>query len=152
MAAGLKKRRRMQIAVIATVLLAVATALVIVGARDAFQFFRSPAQIAEDPPRPGERFRLGGVVKAGTWQQGDPHEFVVTDFDADFPVRYRGILPDLFREGQGTIVTGQIEGGVFVATEVLARHDEDYMPRELADALKDRGVYRDGEVTPVPTN
>jgi len=139
---SLKKRRRTQIVLLASVLLMAGTGLVVYASRDAFEFFRSPAQIATDPPRPGERFRLGGVVKEGTWERGDIHRFVVTDYQADFPVTYTGIVPDLFREGQGTIVTGTIEEGVFVATRVLARHDEDYMPREVADALKEQGVYR----------
>ncbi len=140
--AGLKKQKRIQLVVIAAVLLTVASGLVIYAARDAFEFFRSPSDIASDPPRPNERFRLGGLVKEGTWQSGDVHRFVVTDLEADFPVEFTGIVPDLFREGQGTIVTGTIEGEVFVATDVLARHDEDYMPKEVADALKERGVYQ----------
>ncbi|MEO0388868.1 MAG: cytochrome c maturation protein CcmE [Pseudomonadota bacterium] len=141
--ASLKKRRRTQIVILAALFLTVATALVIYAARDAFEFFRAPADIVSDPPRPGERFRLGGIVKEGSWQTGDTHRFVITDFEDEFPVRYTGIVPDLFREGQGTIVTGQIEGDIFVATEVLARHDEEYMPREVADALKERGVFQD---------
>ncbi len=141
--ASLKKRRRTQIVILAAVFLTAATALVIYASRDAFEFFRSPSDIATDPPRENERFRLGGLVKEGTWQRGDTHSFVVTDLSADFPVTYTGIVPDLFREGQGTIVTGRIEDGIFVATEVLARHDEDYMPREVADALKEQGLYKE---------
>ncbi len=141
--AGLKKKRRIRLIAIAAVLLAIAAGLGIYAGRDAFEFFRSPSQIAEDPPRAGERFRLGGLVKEGSWvKQGESHEFVVTDINADFPVRYTGIVPDLFREGQGTVVTGSIEDGTFVATEVLAKHDETYMPREVVDALKEQGVYQ----------
>ncbi len=141
--AGLKKKRRIQMILAGAVLLSVATALVIYAGRDAFEFFRSPSDIALDPPRPGERFRLGGLVKEDSWQRGQTHSFVVTDTNADFPVRYEGILPDLFREGQGTVVTGKIEEGVFVATEVLAKHDETYMPAEVVDALKEQGVFRE---------
>lgn len=141
--AGLKKQRRVQLVVVAVCLLVAATGLVIYAAQDAFQFFRAPSDLAEHPPRPGEVFRLGGLVKDGTWTQaGAEHSFVVTDLAADFPVVYTGILPDLFREGQGTIVTGRIEAGVFQADEVLARHDEDFMPKEVADALKAQGLYK----------
>ena len=131
---------------IGAVLLAVATSLVIVAGRDAIEFFRSPSDIALDAPRAGERFRLGGLVKEDTWQaEGETHLFVITDTSNDYPVSYRGILPDLFREGQGTVVTGSIEDGVFVATEVLAKHDETYMPKEVVDALKEQGVYQEPE-------
>ncbi|QHQ34481.1 cytochrome c maturation protein CcmE [Algicella marina] len=140
--AGLRKKQRIHLVIIAGCLLAVASALVIYAARDAFEFFRSPSDIAADPPRENERFRLGGLVKEGSWEPGDEHRFVITDLDADFPVVFRGIVPDLFREGQGTIVTGVIEDGVFVATDVLAKHDEEYMPKEVADALKERGVFK----------
>lgn len=141
--AGLKKKRRIRLIAVAAVLLAIAAGLGIYASRDAFEFFRSPTQIAEDPPRAGERFRLGGLVKEGSWtKQGEHHEFVVTDINADYPVRYTGIVPDLFREGQGTVVTGTIEDGTFIATEVLAKHDETYMPREVVDALKEQGVYQ----------
>lgn len=141
--AGLKKKRRIQMIAAAAALLTAAAGLGIYASGDAFEFFRSPSQIAQDPPRPGERFRLGGLVKDGSWQkQGETHLFTVTDTAADFPVSYTGIVPDLFREGQGTVVTGTIEGGTFVATEVLAKHDESYMPREVADALKEQGVYQ----------
>ncbi|MEM7615525.1 MAG: cytochrome c maturation protein CcmE [Pseudomonadota bacterium] len=141
--AGLKKRRRIQLVMVGGILLTIATGLVIYAGRDAFEFFRSPSDIAEDPPRPGERFRLGGLVKEDTWERGQTHFFVVTDTAMDYPVRYEGIMPDLFREGQGTVVTGQIEDGVFVASEVLAKHDETYMPTEVVDALKEQGVYRE---------
>ena len=141
--AGLKKRRRIQLVMVGGILLTIATGLVIYAGRDAFEFFRSPSDIAEDPPRPGERFRLGGLVKEDTWERGQTHFFGVTDTAMDYPVRYEVIMPDLFREGQGTVVTGQIEDGVFVASEVLAKHDETYMPTEVVDALKEQGVYRE---------
>jgi len=140
--AGLKKKRRMQLVGVAALFIAVAAGLVIYAGRDAFEFFRSPSDIASDPPRPGERFRLGGLVKDGSWVRGETHRFVITDTNADYPVAYQGILPDLFREGQGTIVTGVIEAGVFQASEVLAKHDETYMPKEVIDSLKEQGVYQ----------
>ncbi len=143
--AGLKKKRRVQLILAGAVLLTAATGLVIYAGRDAFEFFRSPSQIATDPPRAGERFRLGGMVKEGSWQRGETHSFVITDFGAEQAVRYRGIMPDLFEEGQGTVVTGTLQGDTFVASEVLAKHDETYMPREVADALREQGVFRGGE-------
>lgn len=140
--AGLKKKRRIRLMMAGAVLIAVATSLVIYAGRDAFEYFRSPSDIALQAPRPGERFRLGGLVKEGSWEKdGKTHRFVITDMNHDYPVRYTGIMPDLFGEGQGTVVTGSIENGVFVATEVLAKHDEKYMPREVIDSLKEQGVY-----------
>ena len=140
--AGLRKKRRIQIVVAGFALLFAAAALIGYAMQDGIQLFRAPAQIAADPPRPGERFRLGGLVKAGSWQKGETHRFVVTDTSAEVAVEYAGIVPDLFREGQGTIVTGTLEDGVFRATEVLAKHDEQYMPKEVADALKEQGVFK----------
>ncbi len=153
MAVGLKKRRRIQLVVVGAVLLALATGLVGYAMRDGIEFFRSPSQIAEDPPRENERFRLGGLVEEGSVARGQGEEvrFTVTDGGAATEVVFRGVLPDLFREGQGVVTTGRLEDGVFVATEVLARHDESYMPAEVADALKEQGVFRyGGGVNPEP--
>jgi cytochrome c-type biogenesis protein CcmE len=153
MAVGLKKRRRIQLVIIAAVLLTTATAVVGYALRDGIEFFRSPSQVAADPPRAGERFRLGGLVEAGSVARGQGAEvrFTVTDGGATTPVVFAGILPDLFREGQGVIASGRLEGDVFVATEVLARHDESYMPKEVADALKEQGLFRyGGGVNPEP--
>lgn len=151
--AGLRKRRRIQLVVIGAAMLAAATALVGYAMRDGIEFFRSPSQLAEHPPRADERFRLGGLVEQGSVVRGDGSEvrFTVTDGGASLPVVFAGILPDLFREGQGVITTGRLEGEVFVASEVLARHDESYMPKEVADALKEQGFLRYGEgVAPAP--
>lgn len=153
MTAALRKRRRIQIVVIGAALLALATGLIGYGMRDGIEFFRSPSQIALDPPRIGERFRLGGLVEAGSVTRGAGEEvrFTVSDGGASTAVVFRGLLPDLFREGQGVITTGALEGEVFVASEVLARHDESYMPKEVADALKEQGAFRYGEgVSPDP--
>jgi cytochrome c-type biogenesis protein CcmE len=146
MAVGLKKRRRIQLVVIGAVLLALATGIIGYAMRDGIEFFRSPSQIATHPPREGERFRLGGLVEEGSFlrDQGTKAQFVVTDGGASTAVVFNGILPDLFREGQGVIATGQMEGETFVASEVLARHDESYMPKEVADALKEQGMFRYG--------
>jgi cytochrome c-type biogenesis protein CcmE len=143
---GLRKRRRIQLVIIAAVMLAISTALIGYAMRDGIEFFRSPSQIALDPPREGERFRLGGLVEEGSVIRGDGEtvRFVVTDGGATTPVIFAGILPDLFREGQGVVTTGMLEDGVFVASEVLARHDESYMPKEVADALKEQGLFQHG--------
>ncbi len=141
--AGLKKKQRIQFLGVAGVLLVAAVALGIWAADDALQFFRTPSDLVERPVEDGRVFRLGGLVKEGTWQRnGTEHHFVVTDLDMDYPVIYNGLVPDLFKEGEGTVVTGAIEGGVFHATEVLAKHDESYMPKEVSEALKERGLYQ----------
>ncbi len=144
MAVGLKKRRRIQLLAIAAVLLAAATAIVGYAMRDGIEFFRSPSQVAAEPPDSGERFRLGGLVAEGTVaRDGGEVRFEVTDGGAAIPVIFAGIPPDLFREGQGVIATGRLENGTFVASEILAKHDEQYMPKEGADALKEQGVFRE---------
>ncbi len=150
MAVGLKKRRRIQLVVIGALMLALATGIVGYAMRDGIEFFRSPSQLASEPPRPGERFRLGGLVADGSVERTDGEvRFAVTDGGATLPVVFRGIPPDLFREGQGVIATGEIEGDTFVASEILAKHDERYMPKEVADALKAQGMFHpDGNRAP----
>ncbi|NIZ10291.1 cytochrome c maturation protein CcmE [Pseudooceanicola sp. HF7] len=140
---GLKKKRRIQIIVLAFIALALATGLVGYAMRDGINFFRSPSQIMAELPQPGEVFRLGGLVEEGSLvrDSGEVVHFSVTDGGATVPVTYRGILPDLFAEGQGMIGTGSYVDGIFVATEILAKHDESYMPKEVIDALKEQGVY-----------
>lgn len=142
---GLKKKRRIQLVLIGFVLLAGATALIGYAARDGINFFRSPTQVVENPPLSTEVFRLGGLVVEGSLRQSGTHfSFGVTDGGATVNATYEGILPDLFNEGQGMIGTGRMVGGIFVADEILARHDENYMPKEVADALKEQGVYKPG--------
>lgn len=142
---GLKKQRRIQIIALAAVALIGATGLVGYAMQDGINFFRSPTQVMEEPPRAGETFRIGGLVEEGSLKRGEGTEvaFAVTDTNATVPVRYTGILPDLFAEGQGVVALGKMEGETFVATEVLAKHDETYMPKEVVDALKEQGVYVD---------
>jgi cytochrome c-type biogenesis protein CcmE len=144
---GLKKKRRIQMILLAFLGLAVTTALVGYAMRDGINFFRAPAQVMSDPPEPGEVFRLGGLVEAGSIQRGNGEtvQFTVTDGAQSVAVRFTGILPDLFSEGQGMIGLGQMQDGVFVATEILAKHDETYMPKEVMDALKEQGVYQQPE-------
>ncbi|MFN4191373.1 MAG: cytochrome c maturation protein CcmE [Tabrizicola sp.] len=147
---GLKKQRRVQVIALAAVALLGATGLVGYAMRDGINFFRSPTQVVEAPPGPGETFRIGGLVVEGSVQRGQGTEvsFAVTDTNATVPVRYTGILPDLFGEGQGMVALGRMEGDTFVATEVLAKHDETYMPKEVVDALKEQGVYVDPKAKP----
>jgi cytochrome c-type biogenesis protein CcmE len=142
---NLKKRRRVQVILVAAVALALSTALVGYAMRDGINFFRSPSQVAETPPGPSEVFRIGGLVAEGTLVrgQGETITFSVTDGGASIPVSYTGVLPDLFGEGEGMVGTGSYVDGVFQATEILARHDETYMPSEVIDALKEQGVYVD---------
>lgn len=144
---GLKKRRRVQIILLAAVALIATTALIGYAMRDGINFFRSPSQIAELAPGPDEVFRLGGLVEAGSLVrgQGQTIAFRVTDGGASVAVHFSGVLPDLFAEGQGMIGTGRLIEGTFVATEILAKHDETYMPKEVVDALKEQGVYKEPE-------
>ncbi len=140
---GLKKRRRVQLILFAFVLLAASTALIGFAMRDGINFFRSPSQVLTDPPRAGEVFRIGGLVEKGTLVrgQGETISFSVTDTNKTIPVKFTGVLPDLFAEGAGMVGTGEMEGDTFVASEILAKHDENYMPKEVVDALKAQGVY-----------
>jgi cytochrome c-type biogenesis protein CcmE len=113
--------------------------------QDGINFFRSPSQVAAVPPAPSEVFRIGGLVETGSVKrgQGETVTFSVTDGGATVPVSYKGILPDLFGEGQGMVATGSLVTGTFQATEILAKHDESYMPKEVIDALKEQGVYKE---------
>lgn len=140
----LRKTRRIQVIAIAVVALAGATGLIGYGFRDGIAFFRSPSQIAEAPPGPAEVFRIGGLVEADSLIRGSGTAitFRVTDGGASIPVVYEGLLPDLFGEGEGMVGTGRYVNDVFQATEILARHDETYMPKEVIDALKAQGVYQ----------
>ncbi len=140
---GLKKRRRVQVIIAAFVALAGATALIGYGLRDGINFFRSPSQVLQDHPGEGETFRLGGLVAEGSLVRdaGETVSFVVTDNSQTIPVRYTGVLPDLFGEKQGVVATGHMVGGTFVATEILAKHDENYMPKEVIEAMKKDGTY-----------
>ncbi|SEP56048.1 cytochrome c maturation protein CcmE [Thalassovita taeanensis] len=141
---GLKKKRRIQVVALAAVALLLATGLIGYGMRDGINFFRAPSQVMADPPGPRETFRIGGLVEEGTLQrgQGETIRFSVTDGGASVPVTYAGVLPDLFEENQGMIGTGRYVNGVFEASEILAKHDESYMPKEVVDALKEQGVYQ----------
>ena len=140
---SLKKRRRVQIIVIAFLALGLSAGLVGYAFQDGINLFRSPTQVVENPPPASEVFRIGGLVEKGTLKrgQGKTVTFEVTDTKSTVPVTYTGILPDLFGEGQGMVGTGRYVNGTFQATEILAKHDSKYMPKEVVDALKAQGVY-----------
>jgi len=142
---SLKKKRRIQVLIAAAVALVMATGLIGYGFRDGINLYRSPSQLAEAPPPAGEVFRLGGLVEEGSIVRGEGETvtFRVTDGGEVVPVSFRGVLPDLFAENSGMIGTGTMVDGVFVADEILAKHDENYMPREVADSLKEQGVYKE---------
>ncbi|MCO5071798.1 MAG: cytochrome c maturation protein CcmE [Rhizobiaceae bacterium] len=143
-----RKQRRLTIIGAAGVVLAIAAGLVLYAFNDTIVFFKTPTDLAEQPVAPGTRLRLGGLVKEGSVaRDGGTHvAFVITDTEHDTPVTYDGILPDLFREGQGVVAEGAVGAdGVFTADTVLAKHDETYMPREVADALKEKGVWQGEE-------
>ena len=144
---SLKKQRRIQIIALAVVVLTASTALIGYAMRDGINFFRAPSQIIAEPPGPNETFRIGGLVEEGSIVrgQGESIRFAVTDGGASVPGVYTGVLPDLFSENEGMVGTGRYVNGVFEATEILAKHDETYMPAEVIDALKEQGVYKEPE-------
>ncbi|MEP2029930.1 MAG: cytochrome c maturation protein CcmE [Paracoccaceae bacterium] len=141
---SLKKTRRMQVIGVAAVALALSTGLIGYAMRDGINYFRAPTQILAEPPQPTEIFRIGGLVEDGSIvrDEGENIRFSVTDGGGSVPVVYSGVLPDLFAENQGMVGTGRYINGVFEATDILAKHDEDYMPAEVVDALKEQGVYK----------
>ncbi|MCV2886917.1 cytochrome c maturation protein CcmE [Ruegeria aquimaris] len=141
---SLKKQRRIQVIAVAAVALVLATGLIGYAMRDGINFFRAPSQVIAEPPAETEVFRLGGLVEEGTLVrgQGETVRFSVTDGGESVPVTFTGVLPDLFGENQGMIGTGRYINGVFEASEILAKHDETYMPKEVMDALKEQGVYQ----------
>ncbi len=128
-------------------ILCLAAGLVLFGLRGSISYFYTPAQAEQAHVGPGRSIQLGGLVERGSLRRltGGRIDFVVADRIATAPVTYQGDLPDLFREGQGVVATGAFDrGGVFVATQILAKHDEKYMPREVAQALKSQGEWRGG--------
>ncbi len=139
-----RKHKRLTFIIIAMSLLGVAAALMLTAFEENIVFFYSPTDIAEKNITDGRRFRLGGLVEEGSVKKatGAVVNFRVTDLKTTIPVSFKGILPDLFREGQGIVAEGRLSGGVFKADEVLAKHDETYMPPEVADALKKSGQWQ----------
>ena len=137
------KSQRLFVIVGIASLLGIAAMLVLEALRDNIVFFYTPSEISQSDKASIRQLRLGGLVKDGTVKiEGMQSVFIVTDGNADITVRYSNALPSLFREGQGVVAEGQIQDGIFVAKNVLAKHDENYMPAEVADKLKQQGVWQ----------
>jgi cytochrome c-type biogenesis protein CcmE len=141
-----RRQRRLTLIGLSLAVLGIAVGLVLNAMSGSIVFFRSPSDIAHAPPAPGTRIRIGGLVKPGSIVRGDNLNirFEVTDGKSEIPVRYQGIVPDLFREGQGVVAEGTLNSsGTFVADTVLAKHDERYMPKEVVEALKKAGRWKE---------
>jgi cytochrome c-type biogenesis protein CcmE len=141
-----RRKRRLLLIAAALAVLSLAAGLALSALRDSIVFFVTPSELAAKPVENGKRLRLGGLVKEHSLvREGLTARFEVTDGKASYPVIYRGTLPDLFREQQGIVAEGTFDSaGVFRADTVLAKHDERYMPKEVADALKKQGVWHEG--------
>jgi cytochrome c-type biogenesis protein CcmE len=142
----IRKRKRLAILVVGLALLGGATAMVLVAFRDNLVFFYSPSDLVAKPAIASGRIRIGGLVETQSVEHQDGRRiaFRVTDGKTDIAVSYDGIVPDLFREGQGVVAEGRVKDGVFVASTILAKHDEKYMPPEVAAALKQSGHWQEG--------
>jgi cytochrome c-type biogenesis protein CcmE len=141
-----RKQRRLVLIGSALAVLVLAVGLALTALKDSIVFFNSPTDVVEKQIAPGKRIRLGGLVKDGSVTRSDNLQvrFAVTDGRNTIPVAYQGLLPDLFREGQGVVTEGMLDhAGLFKADSVLAKHDENYMPREVADRLKQQGHWKD---------
>ena len=150
-----RKQRRGVLIGTCLAVLGVAVGLVLFALRDSIVFFYTPSEVAEKHLETGQRFRLGGLVEDGSVKRGEwtTVSFVVTDKRSTLPVTFTGVLPDLFREGQGVVAEGVLNSdGVFRADSVLAKHDENYMPPEVAKKLKEQGVWRGDEQAGAPRN
>jgi cytochrome c-type biogenesis protein CcmE len=146
-----RKQRRLTLIGSAGAVLALALGLVLYAMNDAIVFFHAPGDVVAKQVQPGTRFRLGGLVKEGSLKRGENQAitFDIVDAEGSITVRYQGLLPDLFREGQGVVTEGALETpGVFRADTVLAKHDETYMPREVADTLRRQGHWQGEEKSP----
>jgi len=146
------RRRRLWLVIGILVGVSISGALALTAFRQNVMFFFNPSQVVAGKVQTDERFRLGGMVSKGSVRRVPGSlevHFLVTDFQHDVPVTYTGVLPDLFREGQGVIAHGKLNReGVFVADEVLAKHDEKYMPPQIAQSLKDRAAARAAAAAP----
>jgi len=139
-----RKQKRLSVIFGLGLVLVLATALILNALRDEIVFFYSPSELLERPELTGEAVRIGGLVEDGSWvRDGNSNVFVITDGAQLISVTYHNLLPDLFREGQGVIAEGHlVEDGTFTATNVLAKHDENYIPKEVAAALKNSGQWQ----------
>lgn len=149
----LRKQQRLALVLLALLLIGGATGLVLAALQDKVAFFVSPSDVAARQLDAGKRFRIGGLVVNGSirHEADGTVRFALTDNAHEVEVVYRGMLPDLFRDGQGVVAQGTLRAdGRFEAAEVLAKHDENYMPKEVADALKQSGHWKEGEGAPTP--
>ncbi len=144
-----RKTRRIQMMVLGAVLLGASALLVSIAFRDAIVFFFSPTELLAEQRRPDQLLRVGGLVVTGSLVRGESETatFEITDGNTVVAVSYTGVLPDLFAEGQGVVTEGYLRDGAFTATEVLAKHDESYIPREVVEALKAQGQWKGEEDT-----
>lgn len=143
-----RKQRRSALILTSLAVLGVAVGLVLFALQDSIVFFYSPSEVAEKSIQPGQRFRLGGLVQKGSVvkNEGGEVKFAITDTAKTVHVVYKGVLPDLFREEQGVVSEGRLnQNNVFIADSVLAKHDENYMPPEVAESLRKQGVWRGNE-------
>src|SRR5262249_1651974 len=141
-----RRQRRLTLIGSALAVLALSAGLVLIALQDSIVFFNSPTDLLDKHVKPGQRMRIGGLVKEGSVRSGEDLRvrFESTDGTSSIPVTYEGLLPDLFREGQGVVAEGALDGGgTFRADSVLAKHDETYTPREVADALKKQGHWKE---------
>ena len=140
-----RKQRRLYFVLLGMLALAAATALVLTAVGDGMVYFYTPSDLQTKHVGPDRRVRIGGLVQKGSVvRDGQTVHFIITDMTATLATTYSGVLPDLFREGQGVVAEGKVDGqGVFQASEVLAKHDENYMPKEVSDALKKSGHWQD---------
>jgi len=143
-----RKRRRLYLLLTSLAVLGLALVLVLNALEDSIRLFYDPTEVTEKNIRVGQSFRLGGLVEGGSYHKQEKagiliNKFAITDGNETVSVVYEGLLPDLFREGQGVVAEGKMnEAGVFMASEVLAKHDENYMPKEVIDSLKKRGQWQ----------
>ncbi|MDE2760601.1 MAG: cytochrome c maturation protein CcmE [Paracoccaceae bacterium] len=146
----LRKKGRIQLLAVSAILLIIASVLIGYGFREGISYFRNPTQVLADMPGPEETFRVGGLVQPNSIRKNTDGsiEFEIGDLESSIRVVYTGIPPDLFTEGQGAIALGNYVNGVFEATEILAKHDEKYMPKEIADTLREQGLFKpSGEIS-----
>ena len=143
-----RKHKRLSFVALGIIILAIAASLILFAFKDNIVFFLSPTEITnklqKNEINPDQRLRIGGLVKKGSVTKGSLNRFKVTDLNKSIVVEFKGLLPDLFREGQGIVAEGRYSNGVFTASEVLAKHDETYMPPEVAEALKKSGKWKPG--------
>ena len=143
-----RKHKRLSFVALGIIILAIAASLILFAFKDNIVFFLSPTEITnklqKNEINPDQRLRIGGLVKKGSVTKGSLNRFKVTDLNKSIVVEFKGLLPDLFREGQGIVAEGKYSNGVFTASEVLAKHDETYMPPEVAEALKKSGKWKPG--------